>query len=131
MTRLATLIFILLISFSCSSNTEMLESLNTDLLINCWTHSMEEDPDNETQVFRQCDSMVFPASRFRMFMDLKADGTCDYLELSPVDAHQTVKGTWLFDDSQLQLSILNEKGGTVFESKIGTLAADRIDFRKE
>lgn len=128
MIRLAPISFILFITFACSSSIEMVESLNTDFLINCWTHSMEEDPDNETQVYRQCDSMVFPASRFRMFMDLKADGTCEYLELSPVDAHQAVKGTWLFDDAQQQLSILNEKGGTVFESKIRTIAADRIDF---
>lgn len=89
---------------------------------------MEEDPDNSTQVFRQCQSRDFPDSRFRMFMDLKSDGTCEYLELSPVDAHQAVPGTWIFNEAQMILSILNEKGGTVFESEIKSISADRIDF---
>lgn len=128
MAKITTCLFIIVLSYSCTTNSELEENLNTDLLINCWTHSMEEDPDSKTQVYRQCQSREFPDSRFRMFMDLKSDGSCEYLELSPVDAHQSVKGSWIFDQDTEEFSILNNTGKAVFESKITNVEADRITF---
>lgn len=128
MTKLLSLSVILLLYISCTTDADMVEISYSDLLINCWTHSMEEDPDDNTQVYRQCQSQDFPPSRFRMFMDLKSDGTCEYLELSPVDAHQSVKGSWIFDQNTEEFSILNHAGKPVFESKITNVEADRITF---
>lgn len=130
MFKIAISLFALILFSSCSSDSQIIDSLQTELLVNCWTHSMEEDPNNVTQIYRPCLSREFPESRFRMFMDLKSDGSCEYLELSPVDAHQAVEGSWIFDESTDQLSILNQKGSPVFESKIIDISADKISFEQ-
>jgi len=52
MLRLAALILLLTLAISCTTNMEE-DSLRNEFLINCWTHSMEEDPNGETQVYRE------------------------------------------------------------------------------
>ena len=120
MLRLSTLILLLAFSISCTTNLEE-EGLRTDFLVNCWTHSMEEDPDGSTQVYRTCDSMDFPDSRFRMVFDLKSDGTCEFLALSPVDAHMMVPGTWTFESGTQRLMIFADKGDPAFMMRVEKL----------
>lgn len=105
------------------------DSLRSEFLVNCWTHSMEEDPDGSTQVYRTCDSMNFPASRFRMVFDLKADGSCEYLQLSPVDAHSMEPGTWTFEIGTQRLMIFAEKGDPAFMMRVEKLEAQFAELR--
>lgn len=105
------------------------DSLRSEFLINCWTHSMEEDPDGNTQVYRTCDSMNFPNSRFRMVFDLKSDGSCEYLELSPVDAHTMVPGTWTFEMGTQRLMIFAEKGDPAFMMRVEKLEERFAELR--
>jgi len=120
MMKISMLVLFLSILLSCSSDPDE-EMFQTDLLNNCWTHSMEEDPDGNTQVYRTCDSMDFPPSRFRMVFDLKSDGTCEFLELSPVDAHMMVPGTWSFEVGTQRLMIFAQKGDPAFMMKVEKL----------
>lgn len=128
MLRLSTLILCLSFALSCATNMEE-NSLRTEFLVNCWTHSMEEDPDGSTQIYRTCDSMDFPSSRFRMVFDLKSDGSCEYLELSPVDAHMMVKGTWSLESGTQRLMIFAEKGDPAFMMKVEKLEEKLAELR--
>jgi len=128
MFRFCTLFLCLAFTISCTTNMDE-DSLRTDFLVNCWTHSMEEDPDGTTQVYRTCDSMDFPASRFRMVFDLKADGSCTYLELSPVDAHMMVPGTWSFENGTQRLMIFAEKGDPAFMMTVEKLEEQVVELR--
>jgi hypothetical protein len=117
---------------SCTTNEiiEEVAGLETDRLINCWTHAMEEDSGDGTQIFRPCDSQEFPLSRFRMTMTLRPDGTAEYLELSPVNAHQLVEGRWAFDESQREFQLLNDKEENVLRATLEDLQNDRIALRR-
>ena len=117
---------------ACTSNDIIEETagFETDRFINCWTHAMEEDPGNGTQIFRPCDSQEFPVSRFRMTMTLRANGTAEYLELSPVDDHQLVEGSWVFDESQREFLLLSEREENVLRATLEDLQSDRIALRR-
>lgn len=128
MFKLSTYIYITILLISCGSDPKE-NMLQEELLINCWTHSIEEDPDGSTQIYRLCQSMVFPASRFRMTFDLKANGTCEYLELSPVDAHNMVNGTWTFDEVSQRLMLFAEKGDPAFMMKVERLEENIAELR--
>jgi hypothetical protein len=106
---------------SCTTNEiiEEVEGLETDRLINFWTHAMEEDSGDGTQIFRPCDSQEFPLSRFRMTMTLR-----------PVDAHQLVEGRWAFDESQREFQLLNDKEENVLRATLEDLQNDRIALRR-
>jgi len=91
---------------------------------------MEEDPGDGRQIFRPCDSQEFPASRFRMTMTLRSDGSAEYLEMSPIDAHQLVEGRWAFDESQREFQLLNDKEENVLRATLEDLQNDRIALRR-
>ncbi len=116
---------------ACTSNDEITEQLssNSEVLINCWTHSMEEDPNSNVQIYRPCDFMEFPVSRFRMTMTLHSDGTAEYLELSPVDAHQTVAGSWRFTEEDSNFQLMNEKEDAILSGTVGELSSDILAIR--
>lgn len=128
MLKLSTFLFIFITLVSCGSNPEE-ELVREEFLINCWTHSMEEDLDGRFQIYRTCQSMTFPESRFRMVFDLKSDGTCEYLELSPVDAHRMVKGTWTFESGTQRLMLFAEKGDPAFMMRVERLEANLAELR--
>lgn len=58
-----------------------------------WIHAREEDADG-IQVYRAKGSFAPRPSRFRMEYELKADGKCRYMWLSPSDGHQMKDGSW-------------------------------------
>lgn len=80
-------------------------SLNNELL-KCWTYSYEENVGNDSLLFRPCDFMEFPASHYRIRFTLLENNQASYLQLSPVDAHQTALGTWNYNDDSKLLTIL-------------------------
>jgi len=126
------LIGIIAFIFACSSENPMDErnELDTNNFVQCWTHSTEEDTEGNVQHFRPCDSMEFPVSRFRMTMTLRADGTATYLELSPVDAHQTVEGSWRYSEADSNFQLLNEKEATILIGSIDQLNATLLLLRR-
>jgi hypothetical protein len=74
-------------------------ALDVKLLCRSWTHSREEGEG----IYRPTESKKFPASRFREVYVFKKDGTCEWLSLSPTDAHRMTKGTWKSDDKNPRL----------------------------
>ena len=54
-----------------------------------WVHSYEEQNGQKTpNIFRPKGSRDFPASRFRMQLAFDPSGQCNYMFLSPTDAHE-------------------------------------------
>lgn len=54
-----------------------------------WVHSFEEQNGQKTpNIFRPAGSREFAPSRFRMELAFDPNGQCNYMHLSPVNAHQ-------------------------------------------
>ncbi len=69
------------------------EPVTEKALTRHWIHAREEDADG-VQVYRAKGTFSPRPSRFRMEYDLKADGKCRYMWLSPSDGHQLKEGSW-------------------------------------
>ena len=69
-------------------------NVNIDFLCQHWMHAREEEQGDGVQVYRPSTFKKFPPSRFRMQYIFAKDGTCKWLFLSPVDAHQLKDGKW-------------------------------------
>ena len=65
-----------------------------------------------------------------MTMTLRPDGTAEYRELSPVDAHQLVEGRWVFDESQREFQLLNDKEENVLRANVEELQSDMLSLRR-
>lgn len=69
-----------------------------------WVHSSEEEKTGgAVQVFRPAGSREFPPSRFRMAYEFDRNGECEWLFLSPDDAHHFKTGKWVLDASDKRL----------------------------
>jgi hypothetical protein len=65
-----------------------------------WVHSNEEEKaGGNVQIFRPAASRKFPPSRFRMAYKFNRNGDCEWLFLSPDDAHHFKPGKWVIDAS--------------------------------
>ena len=116
---LPILLGLMLSSCGNHSKTNSINSNNTDLLLNCWKHSREEDPADRTyQVYRPCDSMEFPRSRFRGRLSFQENKSCEYRVLSPTDAHYNATGAWEYDSDKQIVFIKNEENEVVVEYQI-------------
>jgi hypothetical protein len=83
-------------------------------LVGHWVRSLEEESSTEdpgVEWYRPADSRDFPPAWFRMAYGFRADGRCEYLWLSPVDAHEMRPGTWDFaaDDPHV-VRIFDDEG---------------------
>jgi hypothetical protein len=58
-----------------------------------WSNSFEEQIDS-IQVYRPSNYKQYPAARFREIFEFSKDRSCNYLVLSPVDAHYMQSGKW-------------------------------------
>jgi hypothetical protein len=74
-------------------------ALDVKQLAKSWTHSREEGDGT----YRPTGSRKFPPSRFREVYVFKADGQCEWLALSPTDAHRMTSGTWKVDEKDPRL----------------------------
>ena len=115
---------------SCTSNSIVQQqlSIESEDLINCWTHSTEEDSD-DLQIFRPCASMEFPASRYRLSMTLRPNGTAEYLMLAPDDAHFNVEGSWIYSDENNNFQLLNEKEDAILAGILEEIEEDVLAIR--
>lgn len=112
--------------FTASCNDPDKVSLNHDQLLKCWTYSYEESAGVDGLLFRPCDFMDFPASHFRVRFTLFDNNEATYLQLSPVDAHQTVPGTWHYDDDAKVLTILHSSGDTVYHYHVNKIETEKL-----
>jgi hypothetical protein len=78
-----------------------------------WVHSSEEEKTGgAVQVFRPAGSREFPPSRFRMAYKFDRNGDCEWLFLSPDDAHHFKSGKWVMDARDQTLLKITANGKT-------------------
>ena len=90
------------------------DATDADLLCRHWVHSREEEKsEDKGQLFRPAGSKKFPRTRFRMAYKFSKDGDCEWMWLSPRDAHKMKSGTWSLDseDSKILRIDKGEQGG--------------------
>lgn len=126
MNKIVLLASIISAIFAASCKDPDKVSLNHDELLKCWTYSYEEKVVDEGLLFRPCDFMEFPASHFRVRFTLLENNEATYLQLSPVDAHQTVPGTWNYEDDSKVLTILATSGDTVYHYHINKIETEKL-----
>jgi hypothetical protein len=103
------------------------KEIDSELLLNCWVHVYEENPDVYSQVYQVCElSEELPPSRFRATYTFLEDGICKYLALSPIDAHYTATGTWEFDKGNRQVKVYDENGDLVITMTIIEIGEERM-----
>lgn len=95
-------------------------------LLGRWTHSHEEDSEDE-MVLRPA-TRSFPPSRGRASFELRADGT--YLESSPgpVDVPEESSGSWSLEDGRLTLVSDGDRPGHAWD--VAGAEGDRLTLRK-
>lgn len=98
-------------------------------LLKCWTHSYEEETQSDRLIFRPCDYKEFGPSHYRQRILLKADDQASYLQLSPVDAHYMVDGTWHYEDQTKTLQIFDSTGMIVRNYIVELIAEDQLVLR--
>jgi hypothetical protein len=83
-----------------------------------WFQSCEEQGATDLeQIFRPAGFKTFPPSRFRMQYKFGRDGACEWLFLSPDDAHRFESGTWRVDPND---------GAVLWITTAGTTAGYRV-----
>lgn len=113
------------ILFSCETGKKTLVTADS-LLINCWTHSYEEEGGGVEKIYRPCDYREFPPSRHRNTYIFKENDACEYLTLAPNDAHTTSNGTWEYLKASKKLIVKQENGAVLAEWEVIELAADKL-----
>lgn len=109
---LKKLIILTLLTFVFSGFSTCIENQETELL-GCWKNSREESKDPAVSiVFRPCDFMEFPPSRFRFSFELMKAGKCKISMVGPTDAHYMENGTWTFDKKTKVLELFNAEGNS-------------------
>ena len=95
------------------------------LLLNCWTHSYEED-ESGLNIYRPCVFKEFPKSRFRQQFTLAENEEASFLVLSPNDAHFFEKGKWYYKSEGKMLHIQNENGADQMKFEIIECTSDKM-----
>ncbi|MEM7087870.1 MAG: hypothetical protein AAF489_16935 [Bacteroidota bacterium] len=116
-TTLKKLLIFSLVIFVFSGYSTCVENQEKELL-GCWKNSREESKDpSVSTVFRPCDFMEFPPSRFRFSFELMKAGECRIAMVGATDAHYMENGTWTFDKKTRLLELFNAEGNShrVFE----------------
>ena len=95
--------------------------INVDALYQHWVHSSEEQqPGGKDLIYRPTTFKKFPPSRFRMEYKFSRNGDCEWLSLSPDDAHRFKMGKWILDPTdKTLLRIITD--GTTASFRIATL----------
>jgi len=109
-----------------SATAQTATDINLDDLCQHWVHSREEQSSTDKdELYRPATFKVFPPSHFRMAYKFAKDGTCEWLYLSPDDAHHFKPGKWridLHDPHILQIT----KENTTESYRIITLTKDML-----
>ena len=104
---------------------------NTKLLENCWKHSREENTEQDVQIYRPCDYMEFPLSRFREEFQLEAKQECQYNILARNDAHHLGAGSWNYDEKTKILTVKDKTGAKAFEFEVLEINKDLLKLNRK
>ena len=115
--------------FVLSSCAEKHNVIQKSLLEKTWSHATEEERSKDVEIYRPSDFKEFPASRYRQVFDFEADGVCQYLVLSPTDAHAMETGTWKYDGTTNRLSIFNGNMVKIYDYEIEELSQDILKLK--
>ena len=84
----------IIVVIGCSKSTTEPSEIDIPDLYKTWLHSYEEQETYYPELFRPDDYKEFLASRFRMKYTFNKNGSCQWMVLSPDDAHYLQSGTF-------------------------------------
>ena len=129
--------FLILFSYSCSPKAGPVNTMpsgaastaigiDPQLLCQPWVHSREEQqPSDKDELYRPQGFKQFPPSHFRMQYVFHPNGECEWLYLSPNDAHHMKAGKWRIDPNNKPILQISKEGAT--ESyRVSELTKDRL-----
>lgn len=126
---LKRLLIFSLVVFTLSSFSTCMENLDKELL-GCWTDSREESKDPAvSSVFRPCDFMEFPPSRFRFSFELMKAGQCKISMVGATDAHFMEDGTWTFDKKTKLLDLFDREGNSHRKFEVLSIDTNILELR--
>jgi hypothetical protein len=117
-------ICLLVLASSCKENDLTINSGAPDDLMNYWVESYEED----YGFFRPSDYTNFPVSYYRQSYNFKNRNMCEYLVLSPVDAHYMENGFWEYDSKQQIIRIYTSDKKLLEELKVISLSSELLQI---
>ncbi len=106
----------------CSDDDLSLNSSYPEELINIWVESHEEG----LGTYRPSNFKQFPASWFRQTYNFMEENNCEYLILSPVDAHYMEEGKWEYDKDSETIRIYKINNDLVRELKVTSLTSNLL-----
>lgn len=125
--KIAFLILLTLLMSACNSTTK---TSPPNALHQQWLNAYEENTTgNEHQLYRPATFKTFPPSRFRMRYTFNNDGSCQYLWLSPIDAHKTKPCSYRFQDNTLYL-LSPDKQQKIATLKVLSLTKEKLELKK-
>jgi len=128
-TTLKKLLIFSLVIFTFSSFSTCVENPEKELL-GCWKNSREESKDPAlSTVFRPCDFMEFPPSRFRFSFELLKAGECKISMIGSTDAHYMENGTWTFDRKTNQLELFNAEGNSHRKFEVLNIGENLLELK--
>ena len=98
------------------------------MLEKSWTHSTEESSE-QFELYRPSESREFPMSRYRQVFNFKGNNVCEYLELSPTDAHAMKKGIWELDEKTNIIKIYNQDSKLKYEFEVIEIKDDLLKLK--
>lgn len=115
----------ILLAYGCSDNDNLkLNSNYPNELINAWVESYEEG----NGIYRPSDYTNFPISRFRQAYKFMEMNKCEYLVLSPLDAHYIENGLWEYDDQYQILRIYKLNEELLRELKVISISTELLQI---
>lgn len=121
------LLLTMLLVFGCASDeTPQPKAVFPEELINTWVASHEEG----AGVYRPSDYKEFPTSWFRQTYTFKKEGSCDYLMLSPMDAHTLETGTWAYDSNTRLIRIYHADGSLFGTLQVTAVTAKLLEVKE-
>ena len=127
------IIQLLLLSFFLSAcNSSKDEEIIPSELFQHWKHSYEEQiTQGQEAVYRPASFISFPPSRFRMQYSFKPDGSCQYLKLSPYDAHTMEPCRYTYNNRIIQIFELGEEGKLIKTLSVVTILRNRLVLNEQ
>ena len=112
------------ITTSCKSSASDLNPKYPLEIINSWVEYYEE----ANGTYRPSDYKSFPESRYRQYYKFMEKNTCDYLVLSPTDAHHIENGFWEYIEDENVINIYDQNMELHGKLKVMSISANRLQL---
>jgi len=117
---LPIIIGLIILTTSCDSDDLDLNTNYPNELINTWVESYEEN----YGTYRPIDYTTFPESNFRQYYNFTENNKCEYLVLSPVDAHYMENGFWEYIESESIVNMYDSNKNLNRKLKVISISSD-------